>query len=145
MVAGPVGQTGLARRHGRQVGAASNAHRRATNTPAALVVRVVGSVRVGREPGGGAAIVTRPGRSRAGWVWSTPGRPAAGPAAGVPRGGRRANRRDQTHAGLKIRAELDRRSYPLGVKISDRDLAAVPLHRHGWHGEWNYTVLPAAA
>jgi hypothetical protein len=33
----------------------------------------------------------------------------------------------------------------LGVKISDRDLAAVPLHRHGWHGEWNYTVLPAAA
>ena len=26
----------------------------------------------------------------------------------------------QTHAGLKVRAELDRRSYPLGVKISDR-------------------------
>jgi hypothetical protein len=51
----------------------------------------------------------------------------------------------QTHAGLKVRAELDRRSYPLGVKISDRDLAAVPLHRHGWHGEWNYTVLPTAA
>jgi DNA-binding NarL/FixJ family response regulator len=21
----------------------------------------------------------------------------------------------------------------------------VPLRRHGWHGEWNYTVLPAAA
>jgi Rhodopirellula transposase DDE domain len=51
----------------------------------------------------------------------------------------------QTHTGLKVRAELDRRSYPLGVKVSDRDLAAVPLHRHGWHGEWNYTVLPAAA
>ena len=51
----------------------------------------------------------------------------------------------QTHTGLKVRAELDQRSYPLGVKISDRDLAAVPLHRHGWHGEWNYTVLPAAA
>jgi transposase len=49
-----------------------------TNTPAALVVRVVGSVRVGRGPGGGAAIVTRPARSQAGWVWSTPGRPAAG-------------------------------------------------------------------
>jgi Rhodopirellula transposase DDE domain len=51
----------------------------------------------------------------------------------------------QTHAGLKVRAELDRRSSPPGVKISDRDLAAVPLHRHGWHGEWNDTVLPAAA
>ena len=35
--------------------------------------------------------------------------------------------------------------YPLGVKVSDRELAAVPLRRHDWHGEWNYTVLPAAA
>jgi len=35
--------------------------------------------------------------------------------------------------------------YPLGVKVSDRELAAVPLQRHGWHGEWNYTVLPTAA
>ncbi len=51
----------------------------------------------------------------------------------------------QTHTGLKVRAELDRHRYPLGVKISDQDLAAVPLHRHGWHGEWNYTILPAAA
>ena len=50
-----------------------------------------------------------------------------------------------THPGLKVRAELDQGSYPLGVKVSDRQLAAVPLHRHGWHGEWNYTVLPAAA
>ena len=50
----------------------------------------------------------------------------------------------QTHSGLKVRAALDQGSYPLGVKISDRDLAAVPLRRHGWHGEWNYTVLPAA-
>jgi hypothetical protein len=51
----------------------------------------------------------------------------------------------QTHAGLQVRTELDPGSYPLGVKISDRELAAVPLHRHGWHAEWNYTVLPAAA
>jgi Rhodopirellula transposase DDE domain len=51
----------------------------------------------------------------------------------------------QTHTGLKVRAALDRGSYPLGVKVADRDLAAVPLRRHGWHGEWNYTVLPAAA
>jgi hypothetical protein len=51
----------------------------------------------------------------------------------------------RTHTGLKVRAELDRGSYPLGVKVPDRELAAVPLQRHGWHGEWNYTVLPAAA
>jgi hypothetical protein len=50
----------------------------------------------------------------------------------------------QTRSGLKVRAELDKGSYPLGVKISDRELAAVPLKRHDWHGEWNYTVAPAA-
>jgi hypothetical protein len=51
----------------------------------------------------------------------------------------------KTHAGRKVRAELDQASYPLGVKVSDPELAAVPLRRHDWHGEWNYTVLPAAA
>jgi hypothetical protein len=51
----------------------------------------------------------------------------------------------QTHTGRKVHAELDRGSYRLGVKVSDRELAAVPLRRHRWHGEWNYTVRPAAA
>jgi hypothetical protein len=51
----------------------------------------------------------------------------------------------QTRSGLKVRAELDRGRYPLGIRISDRELAAVPLRRHDWHGEWNYTVLPTAA
>jgi hypothetical protein len=51
----------------------------------------------------------------------------------------------QTRSGLKVRAELDRGRYPLGVRISERELAAVPLRRHDWHGEWNYTVLPTAA
>jgi hypothetical protein len=46
----------------------------------------------------------------------------------------------QTRSGLKVRAELDQASYPLGVKISDRELAAVPLRRHDWHGEWNYSI-----
>jgi hypothetical protein len=34
--------------------------------------------------------------------------------------------------------------YPLGVKVRDEELAAVPLERHAFHGEWNYTVRPAA-
>ena len=25
-------------------------------------------------------------------------------------------------------------------KVSDAELAAVPLTRHDWHGEWNYTI-----
>jgi Rhodopirellula transposase DDE domain len=50
-----------------------------------------------------------------------------------------------TRSGLKVRAALDNGAYPLGVKVSDRELAAVPMRRHDWHGEWNYTVLPTAA
>ena len=50
-----------------------------------------------------------------------------------------------TRTGLTVHAELDRGRYPLGVKVSNEELAAVPLRRHEWHGEWNYTVLPAAA
>jgi Rhodopirellula transposase DDE domain len=49
-----------------------------------------------------------------------------------------------THTGLRGRAELDRGRYPLGVKVGDQELAAVPLVRHAFHGEWNYTVHPAA-
>ena len=50
-----------------------------------------------------------------------------------------------TRSGLKVRAALDNGAYPLGVRVSDRELAAVPRRCHDWHGEWNYTVLPTAA
>ena len=49
-----------------------------------------------------------------------------------------------TQAGLRVRAELDRGRYPLGVKVGDKELATVPLARHEFHGEWNYTIRPAA-
>jgi hypothetical protein len=49
-----------------------------------------------------------------------------------------------TRAGLQVHAELDQGTYPKGIKVSDQELAAVPIRRHGWHGEWNYTVLPQA-
>ena len=47
-----------------------------------------------------------------------------------------------TSTGLTIYAEADTHQYPKGIKISDAELDAVPLQRHEWHGEWNYTVLP---
>ena len=50
-----------------------------------------------------------------------------------------------TQTGLRVRAELDRGRYPLEVKVGDGELAAVPLVRHEFHGEWNYTLHPAAA
>ncbi len=45
-----------------------------------------------------------------------------------------------TRKGLKVEAELDHRHYPTGVKVTDKQLAAVPLTPHEWHGDWNYTV-----
>ena len=48
-----------------------------------------------------------------------------------------------TRTGLRVRAERDRGLYPTGVKVTDAELAAVPLGRHAWHGEWNYTITGA--
>jgi hypothetical protein len=49
-----------------------------------------------------------------------------------------------TQNGLRVRTDLDRGRYPLGTKVRDAELAAVPLVRHGFHGEWNSTMQPAA-
>jgi DDE family transposase len=48
-----------------------------------------------------------------------------------------------TRTGLKVRAELDPGSYPTGIKVTDAELAAVPLTGHAFHGEWNYTITPS--
>ena len=47
-----------------------------------------------------------------------------------------------TKKGLKVNAELDQGHYPTGVKITNKELAAVPLTRHEFQGAWNYTVHP---
>lgn len=41
-----------------------------------------------------------------------------------------------TDAGLKVRAELDEKKYPKGVKVSDLQMAAINLTRHSFHGDW---------
>ena len=33
----------------------------------------------------------------------------------------------------------------LGVEVSDKELASLPLTRHDFHGDWNYTLTPATA
>ena len=48
----------------------------------------------------------------------------------------------KTRAGLRIRAELDRGSYPTGIKITDAQLHALNLKQAHFHGDWNYAVLP---
>ena len=47
-----------------------------------------------------------------------------------------------TTGGLKVHATYDPGWYPKGVKISDTELAQVPLDCHDWHGDWNYTIHP---
>jgi hypothetical protein len=29
------------------------------------------------------------------------------------------------------------------VQVTKAELAALPLHRHEFHGDWNYTLMPA--
>jgi transposase len=48
-----------------------------------------------------------------------------------------------TRAGLAVHAELDTGTYPAGVKVSDAEMGPLPIARHPWHGDWNYTLLPA--
>ena len=47
-----------------------------------------------------------------------------------------------TKTGLRVEADLDTGHYPIGVKVSDKQLAAVPLQPHDWHPDWNYSILP---
>jgi hypothetical protein len=47
-----------------------------------------------------------------------------------------------TRTGLRVHAGLDPGSYPGGIKVSDEQMAALPLDRHDWHGDWNYTLRP---
>jgi hypothetical protein len=47
-----------------------------------------------------------------------------------------------TATGLTVHAAYDPGWYPTGVKITDRQVAAIPLTRHPWHGDWNYTINP---
>ena len=44
--------------------------------------------------------------------------------------------------GLVVRARLDRRKYPIGKKVSPKDLAAIHLEPDRWHGDWNYVIRP---
>jgi hypothetical protein len=45
-----------------------------------------------------------------------------------------------TSTGLSIQADYDPGWYATGVKITNKELAAVPLEPHDFHGEWNYTI-----
>ena len=47
-----------------------------------------------------------------------------------------------TTTGLKVSCRLDRRQYPVGRKVSDKEWAKINLLRNDFHGDWNYTIRP---
>jgi len=48
-----------------------------------------------------------------------------------------------TTTGLTVHCVLDTDQYPTGVKYTMKDVDALPITRHDFHGEWNYTMQPA--
>src|SRR5271168_1096302 len=47
-----------------------------------------------------------------------------------------------TKTGLIVRCELDSRSYPKGIKVSDDEMASINIKGDTFHPEWNYTISP---
>jgi transposase len=45
-----------------------------------------------------------------------------------------------TESGLTVTAIPDTNTYEKGIKISDKELAALNVRREDFHGEWNYTI-----
>ena len=47
-----------------------------------------------------------------------------------------------TMTGLTVRCELDTRSYPKGIKVSDAEMETLNIKGDTFHPEWNYTISP---
>ena len=48
----------------------------------------------------------------------------------------------RTKAGLHVRAEIDRRKYPKGRRLSQKQMSTINIDPHSFHGDWNYTIVP---
>jgi hypothetical protein len=47
-----------------------------------------------------------------------------------------------TRSGLTVGAEIDRNTYPTGIKVSDAQMRMLDITRSEFHGEWNYVLHP---
>jgi hypothetical protein len=47
-----------------------------------------------------------------------------------------------TTTGLRVRCELDTRSYPKGIKVTDAEMDTLNIKGNAFHPEWNYTITP---
>ena len=46
----------------------------------------------------------------------------------------------KTASGMRVKARLDKRKYPTGVRVPDEEMKALKLKPHKFHGDWNYTL-----
>jgi hypothetical protein len=44
--------------------------------------------------------------------------------------------------GLVVRAQLDKRRYPIGQRVSDKEMRSLKIEPDAFHGDWNDTVRP---
>jgi transposase len=49
-----------------------------------------------------------------------------------------------TRTGLRVQSALDTNTYAGGIKISKQQMEELNIRRDEFHGEWNYTIIPAA-
>lgn len=50
--------------------------------------------------------------------------------------------RTTTAMGLTVSCRLDRRKYPTGRKVTDKEMHSINLVHDKFHGDWNYTIRP---
>jgi hypothetical protein len=48
----------------------------------------------------------------------------------------------RTAAGLRVTAKLDTRRYSTGIVVTRAEMQGLALHRHAFHGDWNYELRP---
>ena len=46
------------------------------------------------------------------------------------------------YGGLVVRAQLDRRNYPTGRKVSAKEFRTLKIEKDEFHGDWNYVIRP---
>jgi hypothetical protein len=44
--------------------------------------------------------------------------------------------------GLVVSATIDRRRYPIGKKVTPKEMRGLKIEPHTFHGDWNYTIHP---
>jgi transposase len=47
-----------------------------------------------------------------------------------------------TETGLEVKAQLDKKRYPLKIKVTDEEMKKINIKPHKFHGEWNYSIGP---